>query len=56
MTDHDNEPKQIPYDILKEAATLLVKASEAEQRRSRTSRREAERLRSAARRLLGLQH
>ena len=49
MTDHDNEAKQIPYDILKEAATLLVKASEAEQRRSR---REAERLRSDARRIL----
>jgi hypothetical protein len=61
MIDHDNEAKQIPYDSLKQAAMLLVKARAAEQRRSRTeaglrrSLREAERLRSDARHILGLQ-
>jgi hypothetical protein len=51
MTDHDNEAKQIPYDVLRQTATLLHKASKAEQRRSP---REAERLRSEARRILRL--
>lgn len=52
MIDHDKEAKQIPYESLKQAAMLLVKAREAEQRRSF---REAERLRSDARHILGLQ-
>lgn len=55
MIDHDQQASahnaDIPYDILKQAAMLLVKAREAEQRRSP---REAERLRSDARHMLGL--
>ena len=50
MIDHDQQASahnaDIPYDILKQAAMLLVKAREAEQRRSPL---EAERLRSNAR-------
>ena len=38
MIDHDQQASahnaDIPYDILKQAAMLLVKAREAEQRRS----------------------
>jgi hypothetical protein len=55
MIGHDQQASahtDIPYDMLKQAATLLVKAREAEQRRSP---REAERLRSDARHILGLQ-
>ena len=56
MIDHDQQASahntDIPYDILKQAAMLLVKAREAEQRKSP---REAERLRSDARHMLGLQ-
>ena len=55
MIDHDQQASahnaDIPYDILKQAAMLLVKAREAEQRRSPL---EAERLRSNARHMLGL--
>ena len=54
MIDHDQRASahnaNIPYDILKQAAMLLVKAREAEQRRSPL---EAERLRSDARHMLG---
>ena len=56
MIDHDQQASahnaDIPYDILKQAAMLLVKAREAEQRRLPL---EAERLRSNARHMLGLQ-
>jgi hypothetical protein len=55
MIDHDQQASahnaDIPYDILKQAAMLLVKAREAEQRRLPI---EAERLRSNARHMLGL--
>ena len=55
MIDHDQQVSahnaDIPYAILKQAAMLLVKAREAEQRKSP---REAERLRSDARHMLGL--
>jgi hypothetical protein len=49
MRTDDAHNQQIPYDVLKRAATLLVQARQAEQR---GSLREAERLRSGARRLL----
>ena len=55
MIDHDQQASahnaDIPYDILKQAAMLLVKAREAEQRRSPL---DAERLRRDARHMLGL--
>ena len=55
MIDHDQQASahntDIPYDILKQAAMLLVKAREAEQRKSP---RKAERLWSDARHMLGL--
>ena len=42
MIDHDQQASahnaDIPYDILKQAAMLLVKAREAEQRRSPSKR------------------
>ena len=49
MRTNEADKQQVPYDVLKRAATLLVEARQAEQR---GSLREAERLRSDARRLL----
>jgi hypothetical protein len=49
MRTDEADKKQVPYEVLKRAATLLVGARQAEQR---GSLREAERLRGGARRLL----